>query len=303
MRNETIPLSLSQQKPTKVGMTHTSAGRCQPPTTLYKQINAVKCTCMIRWIQFFQVVLKTLQNSKEIFPAHLKYILLTSIKMRVFNIESFLCPFHRTISEYFVILLCYRSTKRKECIFANCHKSRIIFPATCCSLHFTLILLKVWKHCCLSGAQGKGFSFSLKLILMYFKELPSINIIHLSSYDPKTIPLEMKSFPKSVLAACFRQERLHWQCYQYSEMWQKPVQEHRVAPTTVPTVCSFSATRWEMLMCLTKGTHRDTHFGNKSTMNWLKLVSQKAPYQEVLKWRVKHAHTESRPYPASKTEE
>lgn len=129
MRNETIPFPLSQQKPTKVGMTHTSAGRCQPPASLYKQINAVKCTCMIRSIQFFQLVLKTLQNSKEIFPAHLKYILLTSIKMRVFNIESFLCPFHRTISEYFVILLCYRSTKRKECIFANCHKSRIIFPA------------------------------------------------------------------------------------------------------------------------------------------------------------------------------
>lgn len=97
---------------------------------------------------------------------------------------------------------------------------------------------------------------------------------------------------KSVLAACFRQERRHWQCYQYSEMWQKPVQEHRVVPTTVPTLCSFSTTRWEMLMCVTNSIHRDTYSGNKSIMNWLKLVSQKAPYKEVLKWRVKHAHTE-----------
>lgn len=53
MRNETALFSLSQLKPTKVGVTHTSAGRGQPPTTLHKQINAVKCTSMIRWIQFF----------------------------------------------------------------------------------------------------------------------------------------------------------------------------------------------------------------------------------------------------------
>lgn len=51
---------------------------------------------------YFQLIFKIFQNSKEIFPAHLKYILPTSVKMRVFNIESFLCTFHRT-----VWVLCY----------------------------------------------------------------------------------------------------------------------------------------------------------------------------------------------------
>lgn len=250
----------------------------------------------------FQLVLKMFQNFKEIFPSHLKYILPTSIKIRAFNIKSFLYSFHRTILEYFVILLCYRSTKRKECIFANRHQAESSSPHLLFT-EFHLDPLEGLKALLFICSSGKGFSFSLKLILMYFKELPSINIIHLSSCDSKTIPIEMKSFLKSVLAACFRQDRRHWQCYQYSETWQKPVQEHRVVPTTVPTVCSLSATRRETLMCLTSGIHRDTHLGNKSTMNWLKLVSQKTPYWEVLKWRVKHAYTESRPYPASKTEE
>lgn len=222
--------------------------------------------------------------------------------MRVFNIESFLCTFHRT-----VWVLCYFALLQE-------HKKEIMYflpiaiKVESSSLHllftaFHLDPLEGLKALLFIWSSGKRFFFSLKLILMYFKELPSIIIIHLSSYYSKTIPLEMKSFPKSVLAACFRQERRHWHFYQYSEMWQKPAQEHRVIPTTVPTVRSLSATRREMLMCLTNGIHRDTHSGNKTTMNWLKLVSQKAPYQEVLKWRVKHAHTESRPYPASKTEE
>lgn len=250
----------------------------------------------------FQLVLKIFQNSKEIFPGHLKYILPTSIKMRVFNTEAFCVLF--TEQSQSTLLFCFVTEAQKgKYIFLP-----IAVKAESSSLHllftaFHLDPLEGLKALLFIWSSGKRFSFSLKLILMYFKELPSINIIHLSSYDSKTIPLEMKSFPKSVLAACFRQERRHWQCYQYSEMWQKPVQEHRVVPTTVPTVCSLSATRREMLLGLTNGIHRDTHFGNKSTMNWLKPVSQKAPYWEVLKWRVKHAHTESRPYPASKTEE
>lgn len=149
---------------------------------------------------------KIFQNSKEVFPSLLKYILPTSIK--IFNIISFLFSFHRTISENFVILLCHGSTKRKEGIFATCHK------AGSSSLHllfteFHLDPSEGLKALLFIRSSGKGFSFSLKLILMYFKDLLSTSIIHLPSCDPKTIPIEIESFPKSILAACFRQGGRH----------------------------------------------------------------------------------------------
>lgn len=91
----------------------------------------------------------------------------------------------------------------------------------------------------------------------------------------------MESFPKSVLAACFGQGGRHWQCYQYSEMCQKALQEQRAVPTVL-SYCVFSYSHQKVNVDVSH--QRDTHFGNKSTMNWLKLASQKAPYWEVLKW-------------------
>lgn len=149
---------------------------------------------------------KVFQNSKEVFPSLLKYIQPTSIK--IFNIISFLCSFWRTISEYFVILLCYRSTKRRY--FCHLSQSRIIFSALAAEFHLDPSEgLKALFIC----SSGKGFSSSLKLILTYFKDLLSTSIIHLPSCDPKTIPIETESFPKSTLAACFRQGGRQWPCY------------------------------------------------------------------------------------------
>jgi len=89
----------------------------------------------------FCVLLKTFQNSKEIFPSLLKYTLPTSIKMKIFNIKSFLCSFHRTITEYFATLLCYRAQKGKK-VFLPLVTKQDHHLCTCCSLTCTLILLK-----------------------------------------------------------------------------------------------------------------------------------------------------------------
>lgn len=199
--------------------------------------------------------------------------------MKIFNRKSFLCSFHSTILEYFVILLCCGSIKTKEGIFATCHK------AGSSSLHllfteFHLDPLEGLKALLFICSSGKGFSFSLKLILTYFKDLPSTNIIHLSSCDPETIPRETGSFPKSILAARFRQGGRHRQCYQYSEVCQKALEEKRA----VPTVLSYSVFSYGYQKGNVDMPHqRDTHFGNKSTTNWLKLASREAPYREVLK--------------------
>lgn len=146
----------------------------------HNQMNSVLLTYFWRYFRI----------PRRYFPSLLKYILPTSIKMKIFNIKSFLCSFHRTISEYFVIFLCYRGTKRKEGIFATCHKAGSSSPHLLFT-EFHLDPLEGLKALLFIYSSEKGFSFSLKLILMYFKDLLSTNIIHLSSCDPKAIPLSM----------------------------------------------------------------------------------------------------------------
>lgn len=62
-------------------------------------------------------------------------------------------------------------------------------------------------------------------------------------------------------------------------MCQKAFQEERPVPTT-PSYRMFYYSHQKGNMDV---SHQDTDFGNETSVNWLKLASQKAPYQVVLK--------------------
>lgn len=123
-----------------------------------------------------------------------------------------------------------RKHEKKDSIFATCHKAAAS-PLQLLFTEFHLDPLQGLKALLFICSSGKGFSFSLKLIVTYFKDLQSTNIIHLSCCDPDSTPMEKESFPKSILAVYFRQGgKILPQCYQ-SEMCQKAFQEQRVIPT------------------------------------------------------------------------